>query len=335
MSEKAASRRNISLKSKMTVAVTLLTAVFLATTGWALFEFFRQELQTSISRQQFTLVTALATEIDSKIRTARDHLQAVAQMVPPEILTDRKAAGRFLELQRDNQLLFDNGLVLFSPQGRVLAAVQKESYRCAAGCPFEEYLRRTLETRAPQISEPFFSTQEHPRPVVMFTSPVFGADGQVSAIMAGSIDLLGDNFFGRIGEVRLGKGGYLYLYNQDRTLIVHPDRNRILKQDVPLGANPMFDKALEGFEGTGETVTSRGLHTLSSFRRLPTTGWILAANYPVAEAFAPLAKVRYYFLSRPGRHAAAGLPGGLAADAASDFPPAAADPAGSRRGNGG
>jgi diguanylate cyclase (GGDEF)-like protein/PAS domain S-box-containing protein len=57
----------------------------------------------------------------------------------------------------------------------------------------------------------------------------------------------------------------------------------------------MFDRALEGFEGTGETANSRGLHTLSSFRRLPTTGWILAANYPVAEAFAPLARARHYF----------------------------------------
>jgi diguanylate cyclase (GGDEF)-like protein/PAS domain S-box-containing protein len=216
-------------------------------------------------------------------------------MVPPELLADRQAAGRFLELQRDNQLLFDNGLVLFSPQGRVLAAVQKESYRCAGECPFEDYLQRTLEAKAPQISEPFFSTQENPRPVVMFTAPIFGADGQVTAIMTGSVDLLGNNFLGQLGEIRLGEGGYLYLYNQDRTLIVHPERNRVLKQDVPPGANPMFDKALEGFEGTGETVTSRGLHTLSSFRRLPTTGWILAANYPVAEAFAPLEKAKQYF----------------------------------------
>jgi diguanylate cyclase (GGDEF)-like protein/PAS domain S-box-containing protein len=295
MSEIADSRRGISLKSKMTVAVTLLTAVFLASTGWALFEFFRLELQASISRQQFTLVAALAEEIDGKIRTASDHLQAVAQMVPPELLADRKAADRFLELQRDNQLLFDNGLVLFSPQGRVLAAVQNESDQCAGDCPFEKYLQRTLQAKSPQISEPFFSTQENPRPVVMFTSPVFGADGQVAAIMTGSVDLLGNNFLGRLGAVRLGETGYLYLYNQERTLIVHPDRSRVLKQDVPPGANRMFDKALDGFEGTGETVNSRGPHTLSSFRRLPTTGWILAANYPLAEAFAPLAKVRHYF----------------------------------------
>jgi diguanylate cyclase (GGDEF)-like protein/PAS domain S-box-containing protein len=292
---KPESRLGISLKSKMTVAVTLLTAVLLASTGWGLFEFFRQELQSSISRQQFTLVTALGAEIDSKIRTAQEHLLAVAGMVTPELLTDRKAAGRFLELQGDNQLLFDNGLVLFSPQGRVLAAVQKESYRCADGCPFEVYLRRTLEAKAPQISEPFFSTQENPRPVVMFTAPVFGADGQVAAIMTGSVDLLGNNFLGQLGEIRLGEGGYLYLFNQERTIIVHPERNRILKQDVPPGANGMFDKALEGFEGTGVTVNSRRLHTLSSFRRLPTTGWILAANYPVAEAFAPLAKAKQYF----------------------------------------
>ena len=288
-------RRGISLKSKMTVAVTLLTAVFLAATGWGLFELFRQELQATISRQQFTLVTTLAAEIDGKIRTTRDHLQAVAEMVTPALLSDRKAAGRFLDLQRDNQLLFDNGLVLFSPQGRVLAEVQKEPYRFDAGCPFEEYLQRTLEAKAPQVSEPFFSTQENPRPVVMFTAPVFGAGGEVTAIMAGSLDLLGNNFLGHLREIRLGERGYLYLYNQERTLIVHPDRNRILKQDVPPGANLMFDRALDGFEGTGETATSRGLAALSSFKRLSTTGWILAANYPLAEAYAPLVRIRGIF----------------------------------------
>ena len=89
----------------------------------------------------------------------------------------------------------------------------------------------------PQISEPFFSTQDNRRPVVMFTRPVFGKDDQIIAILAGNIDLLNNNFLGQLAEVRLGKNGYLYLYKQERALIVHPDRRRILKQDVPLGVN--------------------------------------------------------------------------------------------------
>ncbi len=58
----------------------------------------------------------------------------------------------------------------------------------------------------------------------------------------------------------------------------------------------VFDKALEGFEGTGETINSRGKRFLVSFKRLKTTGWVLAANYHTEEAFAPITRFRNYFL---------------------------------------
>lgn len=285
-----------SLKSKMVVAVTLLTAILLTTTGVIFSQFFQQELKNSISRQSFTLVSALAREVDGKLWSTRENLVGMARMVTPEVASDRDKAKGFLESKKSERILFDNGLFLFSPTLTVLASIGKDSYGCAKNCPFEKYLTQTLLTRLPQISEPFFSTQENQRPVVMFTSPVFSKDGQIIAILAGSVDLLNNNFLGHLAEVRLGEKGYLYLYNRERTLIVHPDRSRILKQDVPVGANKMFDRALNGFEGTGETVTSRGLYALSSFKQLPTTGWILAANFPMVEAYAPIREAKRNFL---------------------------------------
>lgn len=285
-----------SLKTKMAVAVTLLVAILLTASGVIFLQFFRKELENSISSQSFTLVSSLAGEIDGKLRATRGHLLGIAQRVTTEVLSDPANVKDFLKQQTDNKILFDNGIFLFSPSFSVLGSSPHDPYSCLPDCPFEKYLKKTLQTRAPQISEPFFSTQENRRPVVMFTAPVFGKDDQIIAILTGNIDLLNNNFLGHLADVRLGKKGYLYLYNRERTLIVHPDRSRILKQDVPLGANKMFDRALEGFEGTGETVTSRGLHALSSFKRLPTTGWILAANFPMVEAYAPIRVARRNFM---------------------------------------
>ena len=58
----------------------------------------------------------------------------------------------------------------------------------------------------------------------------------------------------------------------------------------------MFDMALKGFEGSGETINSRGVPFLASFKRLQTTGWILAANYPTDEAYQTIARFRNYYL---------------------------------------
>ena len=105
-----------------------------------------------------------------------------------------------------------------------------------------------------------------------------------------------DNFLGKLAKVRIAQTGYIYLFDTSRTVIIHPDRSRILKRDVPPGANKLFDRAIEGFDGTGATVNSRGLHALSSFKHLKATNWILAANYPEAEAYAPIYRAQRYFL---------------------------------------
>lgn len=285
----------LSLKSKMAITVTLLTAIMLAWTGHVFSRLFGEEFKKSISRQNYTLVSSLAAEVDGKLLSARDHLVAVSTMIAPDVLSSKDKATSFLEGQRDNQILFDNGLFLFTPSLVPLATVGKSPYHCLAECPFEKYLKKTLETGLPWISEPFFSSQNVRRPVIMFTSPVRGGDGRIIGLIAGTVDLMNDNFLGSLASVRLGDNGYLYLFNRDRTIIVHKDRERILENDVPPGANMLFDRAVGGFEGTGETVTSKGLHALSSFKVIPTTGWILSANFPIDEAYAPVRAVRHHF----------------------------------------
>ena len=106
-------------------------------------------------------------------------------------------------------------------------------------------------------------------------------------------------FLGHLADTRIGSSGYRYLFASDRTLIVHPDRSRILKKDVPPGTNPMFDRAVAGFQGSGVTVNSRGLKVLASFKRLESAPWILAANFPCEEAYASI--------FRTGQHLALGI----------------------------
>jgi signal transduction histidine kinase len=57
----------------------------------------------------------------------------------------------------------------------------------------------------------------------------------------------------------------------------------------------MVDRAFEGFEGSGETVTSRGVPMLISIKRMSMAPWFLATSYPQSEAYAPLRKAERYF----------------------------------------
>ncbi len=286
-----------SLKTKMSLAVSLLVSVVLSLMALSASWYFNIQFKNIISRQQFTLVSALAEEIDSKLLTVQRALTSVAEIAAADLAGTPRKAQDYLHLQAGTRTLFDSGIFVFSPTGRLIAASPAEPELLGKDYSYRNYIKKTIETGKPQISEPFFSTQKHRHPIIMFTAPIFDSRGKMTGILAGGLDLMKDNFLGKLATIKIGERGYLYLYNTGRTIIIHNDRRRILQNDVPPGANRLFDLAIGGFEGTGETVTSRGMHTLSSFKRLKSTNWILAANYPQAEAYAPIYSARWYILA--------------------------------------
>jgi diguanylate cyclase (GGDEF)-like protein len=80
-------------------------------------------------------------------------------------------------------------------------------------------------------------------------------------------------------------------------MIMHPERSRIMGLVAAPGANKLLDRALTGFEGADENVNSRGLRALTSFKRLQTTDWIIAANFPLAEVYEPVYRVQKYLVA--------------------------------------
>jgi len=286
-----------SLKTKMSIAVSLLLTAIMMLLAIASLGYFEKQFKQTISRQVFTTVSVIAEEIDSKLHNAQAGLVAVAGRVNPDVVRDSRKAQVFLEERAGTRTVFDDGIVIFSPSGKLIAASPAEPYLHGKDYAFRDYIKKTLATGKPQISAPFFSSQTHHHPIIMFTAPIFDARGKVSGILGGAVDLLKDNFLGKLGTIKIGGTGYLFLYSTDRTMIVHPDKTRILLQDVPPGVNKMYDRAVEGFEGSGDTVNSRGLHFVSSFKHLKTTNWILGANFPHAEAYAPINRAKWYLLA--------------------------------------
>jgi PAS domain S-box-containing protein len=284
-----------SLKSKMVAATLLLNASILVVTAFFTLLYFEKHFKETISHEDFDLLTAQSRDIDDKIENAHTMLIAVSTVVPLDMLKDAAKAQKWLDDRTGIRAIFDNGIFIWSKSGRLIVESPYLPHRRGADFSDAEYVRETLKTGKPFISRPHISRKEHHHPIIVMTAPVFDPQGNIAAIFAGSIDLMKENFLSSIADVKLGKSGYLFLVDSERTIIIHPDKTRVLKQDVPPGVNKIFDAAMSGFEGTDETVTSRGLHALSSFKRLRTKDWILAANYPLSEAYEPVRKARAYF----------------------------------------
>ena len=262
------------------LSLSLLTIVTLV--------YFRHELKQTISAQQDTLLKVIAQEIDRKIGSTQKVLLSVSREVTSDIVADPSAAQRFLDNRPGAKTVFDNGLFLFSRDGRLIAETPYLPGRRGRDISFRDYYKETIATDKPVISAPFISTHTPGAPAVLFTAPIRAKDGALIAILGGGLNLLQDNFLGELSRTRIADSGYIYLFSSDRTMIVHPDRSRIMTNDVPPGVNKLYDRAMAGFDGSAENINSRGLRALTSFQHLQTTDWIVGANYPLSEAYEPV-----------------------------------------------
>lgn len=285
-----------SITFRLTFAISVLLLVFqffLATLGYF---YFRHEFKKSVSSQQMSLLAAISKNIDQKLVASRHTISEVAKTVPPDVINDSELAQRFLDNRPGTHSQFDNGLYLFSIEGRIIAESPFRPNRRGRDISYRQYYKRIMASKAPGISDPFVSTHTPGMPMVMFTAPVRDKNGTMIAILGGSLNLLGSNFLGELSQVRLAKSGYLFLTTSDRTLIMHPDKNRILKEPANSGVGKVLVKALTGFEGTEETVNSTGRNMLTSFKCLAATDWIIGINYPADDAYAAIWKIRKYML---------------------------------------
>ncbi len=283
----------MNLKAKISLAVSFLLVLTITSLGHLFLNYFEREIKKDTSAHQFVLVSRLASNIDERLHFAQQGLVAAAKAFP----RDFSLAQSTLEGQKDGLIFFNNSVALMAPDGRLLACVPDEPAMFQKNFSGRRYFQQTMETGKPFISQPFTSLERHGHPIIMMTAPLLDAAGKIEALLVGSVDLTQKNFLDFIATSKVGNNGYLYLFARDRTMIIHPDPSRIMQQDVPPGANRLLDQAVEGFEGSGETVNSRGIPMLASFKPLRNVDWIISAATPLGNAYASVRQARNFLLS--------------------------------------
>lgn len=287
--------KNISLKTRMALSISLLFVVFGAIMAFATLSYFERRYDETTLNHQFTLVSTLAFSIDNKLGMMQNALTGAAERLTPAIASDPARAREYLDARPALLALFDDGIFIISREGEVIAESSGLPRRPGAGNPFRNFSRKTLESGRPYISTHYLSTHLPGNPALFMTVPLFDGSGEMYAILGGSIDLFGKNLFQELSRARIGTSGYLFLCDHDGNIIIHPDRKRALEK-VPAGVNKLFDRARAGFEGSGKTVNSQGVRMLASFKHLESNDWIVGANLPMDEAYAPLYQARRYFI---------------------------------------
>ncbi len=285
-----------SIRLKLILVISLFVAILLCIIAGGSYVYFQHVIQKQVFDQQFTMISSMAQGLDNDLRAAQRSLISVANRTPAEIIKDQKAAQNWLNVRYGTHAIFTHRLLILNKEGVLVASYPVTPEFYGQSFAYREYYKNSILLGKPYISEPFVSVISQ-NPIVMMTAPIKNEEGEIEGFLCGALALLeNDGFLKTLRDTRLGKSGYIYMYALDRTMIMHPDSSRIMKKDVEPGANILFDQAIQGFEGSGYTVNSKGKKYLASFKRLSTKNWILAANYPVGEAYQPIFVFgTYYF----------------------------------------
>lgn len=149
----------------MALAVSSLFVCSLAILAFLSLSYIEREYKQSISNQQYTLVSALAENVDDKLRIAQNSLLAAAANITLEELRDSHKAQRFLDNRYSLLALFDNALFVFSPEGKIVAESPYLEHRRGRDISFRDYFKDTVARGKPVISSPYLSTHNPGHPV--------------------------------------------------------------------------------------------------------------------------------------------------------------------------
>ncbi|WP_448205623.1 putative bifunctional diguanylate cyclase/phosphodiesterase [Azospirillum sp. sgz302134] len=278
--------QNLSLKLKLTLGAILLGGMLLL--GQSILQFYvlRSEVLDRIEAQQFDLLSELAAHMDGQISERLAALAQAGTVVPLPLMSDPAGLERHLREETALLSLVDD-LYVFDAAGTLLVDWPKKSGRRGLDMSNRDYIQQVRATLRPAISRPILG-QATRQPIIVLAAPILDADGHLSGIIGGVLNLYKQNLIGSLAERRVGESGYFYLVTQDRTTVAHPDRSRIMQPITKPGENALLDRAFNGFEGTEEGLNSRGLTGLFTFKRLATTRWILVSVIPIDEAFSPI-----------------------------------------------
>jgi signal transduction histidine kinase len=295
--------RSMTLATRAAVLVGCAFAVsFTFISGQALKQFEARYLDL-VGSHQFVMLQALASRLDGNLQMAQTVLAGVAKASDSRLISKPDELQRFLDSRIFLHLSFDGGVRIHDQTGQLI--VQSSPGHHPLVIPADEERRlisETLATGQGRVSAPFPASPTDRQPALAMCSPIFGNEGRVVGVMLASLYLLSPYYASELKTYRVGQGGYVFMTTHDRVMLMHPDPARLFKLAAQPGQNRGYDRVIETrFQGTTETVNSTGLNALASYARVPSTDWILGANFPLDEARQPfrqtLGAILWWFIA--------------------------------------
>lgn len=264
-----------------------------AVRAYVLTQYLREDISSVMASQQLTLANYVARDVDHKLMERKSLLARMAATLPTDLLDQPVALREWLGLRYGLQPLFTEGLFVTAKSGKSLADFPQQPQREGMDYADRDYIRTALSGEL-SMGSPVMGRVAK-KPVLPMAAPIKDPGGQVVAVLVGITALDAPGFLSFAPQDRIGEmGGFLLVSPRDRVFVASTDPGMVLKPTPADGINPLHDRAMAGYRGSGITVNARGVEEISAMASVPSTGWFVVARIPTSEALAVVARTQRF-----------------------------------------
>jgi len=250
-------------------------------------------MSDQIEKQQFSTASYIADIIENQVKLRINLLHTIATLITPQLIANPVHLKEFLRRSPLLSSLFQTGVVVISKDGKGIADYPSLSGRSSASYGEMEYFQEVFATKRAAVGKPRFGRFSN-KPVISFAVPVLSPSGELNAVLAG-FTLLSDPVLLGAFKSSIYKDfpdGLLLSSPKYRIHIIGSDSTRNMTPTPETGRNPLFDRFMAGYEGSGNTVNIRGVRIFLSAKQIPSAGWFVRVGMPTDIAFAPIHEMK-------------------------------------------
>jgi PAS domain S-box-containing protein len=285
-------RRHLSVKIKYPAIFLLATVLPITVLGFFAYratrDILRAEIFTAERVAGSNLAKLIQMHVDSARRTVtevsgRPGLRAAVERRDYEFVT--RVFRGLTGTDSDFRSFF-----LLDPTGVVLVAESHDPALVAgvvgSNRSQRDYFRHVVRDQASYVSDVFMAASDNP--AVVIVAPILGPGHELLGVVGGGLSL--SHIQRLMREVAESVSAEGILVDSHGILIAHP-KSELVARRQSLAASPDVQEALAGRSGTREVWNSDLDHQLVSYQPVPGLGWAVLIATPVAEAYAPIARL--------------------------------------------
>jgi PAS domain S-box-containing protein len=278
-----------SLKTRVTFSTLGILVIAIWAMAFYTSHALQGDMQRQLGEQQFSTTTLVAKGINEELKSRLNALEQYAKgRIVPSMLSNAVVLQERLEGSPAILSMFNGGIFVTGMDGVAIASVPVSAGRVGTSYVDRDFITLAIQEGKTSIGKPVMGKRLL-APVLSIAVPVRDAHGKVIGALAGTTDLGKPNFLDNVVQSSYGKsGGYLLIAPQHKLFVTATDKSRIMQPLPAPGVNTMLDQYMQGYEGFGVAVSSRGVSELSAAKGIPVAGWFVVATLPTREAFAPI-----------------------------------------------